>query len=77
MTKKIFTGVISVSLIIMLVCVGLVMGIMDDYMGQKLDDQTEGRGRSCRRRLEDRRAGIFRSAGAAAKYEKPCHGAFS
>lgn len=39
MTKKIFTGVISVSLIIMLVCVGLVMGIMYDYMGQKLDDQ--------------------------------------
>ena len=35
MTKKILTGVIGVSLIIMLVCVGLVMGIMYDYMGQK------------------------------------------
>ena len=39
MTKKILTGVIGVSLIIMLVCVGLVMGIMYDYMGQKIDEQ--------------------------------------
>ncbi|MBR5230214.1 MAG: PAS domain-containing protein, partial [Firmicutes bacterium] len=39
MTKKILTGVITVSLIIMLVCVGLVMGIMYDYMGEKIDEQ--------------------------------------
>lgn len=39
MTRKILTGVISVSLIIMLVCVGLVMGIMYDYMGEKIDEQ--------------------------------------
>jgi len=39
MTKKILTGVISVSLIIMLVCVGLVMGIMYDYMGEKINEQ--------------------------------------
>ena len=39
MTKKILTGVIGVSLVIMLVCVGLVMGIMYDYMGQKIDEQ--------------------------------------
>ncbi|MDD7216199.1 MAG: histidine kinase, partial [Firmicutes bacterium] len=39
MTKKILAGVIGVSLIIMLVCVGLVMGIMYDYMGQKIDEQ--------------------------------------
>ena len=39
MTKKILAGVIGVSLIIMLVCVGLVMGIMYDYMGEKIDEQ--------------------------------------
>ena len=39
MTKKILAGVIGVSLVIMLVCVGLVMGIMYDYMGQKIDEQ--------------------------------------
>lgn len=39
MTKKILTGVITVSMIIMLVCVGLVMGIMYDYMGEKIDEQ--------------------------------------
>ena len=39
MTKKILTGVIGVSLVIMLVCLGLVMGIMYDYMGQKIDEQ--------------------------------------
>ena len=39
MTKRILTGVITVSLIIMLVCVGLVMGIMYDYMGQKIDEE--------------------------------------
>ncbi len=39
MTKKILTGVISVSLIIMLLCVGLVMGVMYDYMGKKIDNQ--------------------------------------
>ena len=39
MTKKILAGVIGVSLVIMLVCVGLVMGIMYDYMGEKIDEQ--------------------------------------
>ena len=39
MTKKILAGVIGVSLVIMLVCAGLVMGIMYDYMGQKIDEQ--------------------------------------
>lgn len=41
MTKKILTSVIGVSLIIMLVCVGLVMGIMYDYMGEKIDAQLD------------------------------------
>lgn len=39
MTRKIFIGVVSVSLIIMLICAGLVTGILYDYMGEKLDDQ--------------------------------------
>ena len=39
MKKKIFTGVVSVSLVIMLICVGLVTEILYDYMGQKLDDE--------------------------------------
>ena len=42
MTRKIFIGVVSVSLIIMLVCAGLVTGILYDYMGEKLDDQLAG-----------------------------------
>ena len=42
MTKKIFTGVVSVSLIIMLICAGLVTNILYDYMGDKLDDQLAG-----------------------------------
>ena len=33
MTRKIFIGVVSVSLIIMLICAGLVTGILYDYMG--------------------------------------------
>lgn len=41
MTRKILTSVICVSLIIMLVCVGLVMGIMYDYMGEKIDAQLD------------------------------------
>ena len=39
MTKQILAGVIGVSLVIMLDCVGLVMGIMYDYMGEKIDEQ--------------------------------------
>ncbi len=39
MKKKIFTGVVSVSLVIMLICVGLVTEILYDYMGEKLDDE--------------------------------------
>lgn len=39
MSKKIFFGVVSVSLVIMLICAGLLMGILYDYMGQKLDEQ--------------------------------------
>ena len=42
MTRKIFIGVVSVSLIIMLICAGLVTGILYDYMGEKLDDQLAG-----------------------------------
>ena len=39
MTRKIFIGVVSVSLIIMLICAGLVTGILYDYMGEQLDGQ--------------------------------------
>lgn len=39
MTRKIFFGVVSVSLVIMLICAGLLMGIHYDYLGQKLDEQ--------------------------------------
>lgn len=39
MSKKIFIGVVSVSLVTMLICAGLLMGILYDYMGVKLDEQ--------------------------------------
>ena len=39
MTRKIFIGVVSVSLIIMLICAGLVTGILYDYRGEQLDGQ--------------------------------------
>lgn len=39
MTKRIFTGIILVSLVTMLACTGLVMGVMYDYLGQKIDDE--------------------------------------
>ena len=42
MTRKIFIGVVSVSLIIMLICAGLVTGILYDYMGEQLDGQLAG-----------------------------------
>ena len=32
MTKRIFTGIILVSLVTMLACTGLVMGVMYDYL---------------------------------------------
>ena len=65
MTKKILAGVIGVSLVIMLVCVGLVMGIMYDYMGEKIDEQMASEailaeeawltgGEAFRDRMEDR-----------------------
>ncbi len=39
MTKKIFAGIIIVSVVIMVVCTGLVMGVMYDYLGDKIDDE--------------------------------------
>lgn len=39
MTKRIFTGIMVVSLLTMLVCTGLVMGVMYDYLGEKIDDE--------------------------------------
>ena len=39
MTKRIFTGIILVSLISMLVGTGLIMGVMYDYLGEKIDDE--------------------------------------
>lgn len=39
MSKKIFIGVVSVSLVTMLICAGLLLGILYDYMGVKLDEQ--------------------------------------
>lgn len=41
MTKKIFTGIIVVSLIIMLCCTGLIMGVMYDYLGTQIDKELE------------------------------------
>ena len=41
MTKKIFTGIIAVSLIIMLCCTGLIMGVMYDYLGTQIDKELE------------------------------------
>ena len=41
MTKKIFTGIILVSLIIMLCCTGLIMGVMYDYLGTQIDKELE------------------------------------
>lgn len=39
MTKRIFTGIILVSLVTMLACTGLIMGVMYGYMGDKIDDE--------------------------------------
>ena len=36
MTKKIFSGTIMVALIIMICCVGLIMGVMYDYLGTQI-----------------------------------------
>ncbi len=47
MKRKIFTGVVSVSLVIMLICVGLVTEILYDYMGQKLDDELVSEATCC------------------------------
>ena len=41
MTKKIFSGIIVVSLIIMLCCTGLIMGVMYDYLGTQIDKELE------------------------------------
>ena len=39
MTKRIFVGIILVSFITVLACTGLVMGVMYDYLGEKIDDE--------------------------------------
>lgn len=39
MTKRIFTGIIVVALIIMLACAGLIMGVMYDYLGKQIDKE--------------------------------------
>lgn len=39
MTKKILVSIIGVSLVIMVICTGLIMGIMYDYMEDKVDEQ--------------------------------------
>ena len=36
MTKKIFTGIIMVALVIMICCTGLIMGVMYDYLGTQI-----------------------------------------
>lgn len=36
MTKKIFTGIITVALVIMICCAGLIMGVMYDYLGTQI-----------------------------------------
>ena len=37
MTKKILTGILVVSLVIMLACTALVVGLMYDYLGTSID----------------------------------------
>lgn len=41
MTKRIFTGIIVVSLVVMLCCAGLIMGVMYDYLGTQIDKELE------------------------------------
>ncbi len=36
MTKKIFTGILMVALVIMICCAGLIMGVMYDYLGTQI-----------------------------------------
>ena len=36
MTKKIFTGIVMVALVIMICCTGLVLGVMYDYLGTQI-----------------------------------------
>lgn len=41
MTKRILTGIITVSLVIMLACTGLIMGVMYDYLGTSIDKELQ------------------------------------
>lgn len=36
MTKKIFTGIMAVALVVMICCAGLIMGVMYDYLGTQI-----------------------------------------
>lgn len=36
MTKKIFTGIMAVALVVMICCAGLIMGVMYDYLGSQI-----------------------------------------
>jgi len=36
MTKKIFTGIVAVALVVLLCCTGLIMGVMYDYLGTQI-----------------------------------------
>ena len=39
MNKKILAAIVSVSLVMMIICAGLVMAIIYDYLGEKIDDE--------------------------------------
>ena len=45
MTKRIFAGIISVSLLTMIACIVLLMGVMYDYMGEKIDEEMKNEAR--------------------------------
>ena len=41
MTKRILNGIIIVSLMVLLACTGLIMGVMYDYLGSQIDKELE------------------------------------
>lgn len=63
MTKRIFTGIILVSLVTMLACTGLVMGVMYDYLGEKIDDELRDEAKMVEAALENEGLSYLRRVG--------------
>ncbi len=65
MTKRIFMGIILVSLVTMLACTGLVMGVMYDYLGEKIDDELRDEAKMVEIAIENEGVSYLRRVGEA------------